>query len=202
MTSLTSTNSRSETAVIVRLFGLACMVGGLLWWLLNASEPFGIPLGPPLVGGVIGVVLLVGLTGGPLGLLALRATGNLRMGLIGNVVTLVGLLSYLIGQTLQTVFGYAVQEIGIFYAAGALLVGIGTLVLGISTIRARRLSGWRRFAPLSVGAYYALMIPVQVVFFIGPDGAPSNTLLAFWGLTWMLLGYAIQSEAREPESPQ
>ena len=178
------------------------MVGGLLWWLLNASEPFGIPLGPPLVGGVIGVVLLVGLTGGPLGLLALRATGNLRMGLIGNVVTLVGLLSYLIGQTLQTVFGYAVQEIGIFYAAGALLVGIGTLVLGISTIRARRLSGWRRFAPLSVGAYYALMIPVQVVFFIGPDGAPSNTLLAFWGLTWMLLGYAIQSEAREPESPQ
>ena len=117
------------------------MVGGLLWWLLNASEPFGIPLGPPLVGGVIGVVLLVGLTGGPLGLLALRATGNLRMGLIGNVVTLVGLLSYLIGQTLQTVFGYAVQEIGIFYAAGALLVGIGTLVLGISTIRARRLSG-------------------------------------------------------------
>jgi hypothetical protein len=35
------------------------------------------------------------------------------------------------------------------------------------------------------------MIPIQVVFFIGPRGAPSATLLAVWGLTWALLGYAI-----------
>jgi hypothetical protein len=197
MTSITSTRSRSETAIIVRLFGLACMVGGLLWWLLNASEPFGIPLGPPVVGGVIGVVLLVGLTGGPLGLLALRATGHLKMGLAGTTITMVGLISYLTGQLLQTAFGFATQEIGIFYAAGALLVGLGTLLLGIAVTLARRLAGWRRFAPLFVGLYYAAMIPVQVVFFIRPDGAPSNTLLAFWGLTWALLGWAIFSSASE-----
>jgi len=202
MTSLTNIRSRSETAIIVRLFGLACMLGGLLWWLLNVSEVIGIPLGPPVVGGVIGVVLLVGLMGGPLGLLALRATGRLKTGLAGTAITMVGLISYLIGQLLQTAFGFATQEIGIFYAAGALLVGIGTLLSGISAILARRLSGWRRYAPLSVGAYYALMIPVQVVFFIGPNGAPSSTLLAFWGFAWALLGYAIFTNASQPPHPK
>jgi hypothetical protein len=202
MTFLTGINSRSETAMIVRLFGLACMVGGLLWWLLNASEAIGIPLGPPVVGGVIGVVLLVGLMGGPLGLLALKATGRLKTGLAGTAITMVGLISYLIGQLLQTVFGFATQEIGIFYAAGALLVGLGTLLLGIAAILARRLSGWRRYTPLSVGAYYALMIPAQVVFFIGPNGAPSSTLLAFWGFTWALLGYAIFTSASQPPQPK
>jgi len=202
MTSLTSIRTRSETAIIVRLFGLACMVGGLLWWLLNASEAFGIPLGPRVVGGVIGVVLLVGLMGGPLGLLALRATGRLKPGLAGITITIIGLISYLTGQLLQTAFGFVTQEIGIFYAAGALLVGLGTLLLGIAAILARRLSGWRRYAPLSVGVYYALMIPVQVVFFIGPNGAPSSTLLAFWGFAWVLLGYAILTSASPPLHPK
>ena len=198
MTSLTNTRSWPETAIIVRLFGLACMVGGLLWWLLNASEAFGFPLGPPVVEGAIGVVLLVGLMGGPLGLLALRGTGRFKMGLAGTTITVLGLISYLIGQLLQTAFGFATQEIGIFYAAGALLVGLGTLSLGIAAILARRLSGWRRYAPLSVGVYYALMIPVQVVFFIGPNGAPSSTLLSFWGFAWALFGYAIFSSASQP----
>jgi hypothetical protein len=71
-------------------------------------------------------------------------------------------------------------------------------LLGIAVILARRLSGWRRYAPLSVGVYYALMIPVQIVFFIGPNGAPSSTLLAFWGFAWALLGYAIFTSATQP----
>ncbi len=195
MSTMTSTEARLETPNRVRLLGIACTIGGLLWWLLNASEPLGIPLAPVL-GGVIGVVLLAGLMGGPLGLLALRATGASRMGLAGAIVTLVGLLSYLAGQLLQSVFGIAIQEIGTFYATGALLVGLGTLLLGIATVLEKRLMGWRRFAPLSVGLYYAAMIPVQIVYFIVPNGTPSGTLLAFWGLTWAMLGYAIYSEAR------
>ena len=72
--------------------------------------------------------------------------------------------------------------------------------LGISTIVARRLSGWRRVAPLLVGLYYAAMIPVQLVLSIDPDGRPSITLLALWGPTLALLGYAIFSEASEREA--
>lgn len=198
MSSITKTESRAGIGSRVRLLGLACLVGGLLWWVLNISEPLGLPLGPPPVDGLLGVLLLAGLMGGPLGLLALQAAGDGRTGRIGRigaVVALLGLLSYLAGQLLQTVLGLATEEIGIFYAAGALLVGLGMLALGIAALVARRLTGWLRFAPLTVGLYYAAMIPVQVLFFIGPNSTPSATLLAFWGVTWMLLGYAIFAEA-------
>lgn len=198
MASTTRTETQAKTLDLIRFLGLACLVGGLLWLVLNLTEAFGVSLDPPIIKGLMGVVLLVGLTGGPLGLLSLRAVGSGRtgrVGMAGTIVTLLGLLSDLTGQVLQSIFGFATQEIGIFYAAGALLVGLGTLLLGIAVILARRLSGWRRFAPLSVGFYYAAMIPFQIVFFIGPNGAPSSTLLAFWGLTWALLGYAIFSEA-------
>jgi hypothetical protein len=50
--------------------------------------------------------------------------------------------------------------------------------------------------------YYAAMIPVQIVLFIGPNGTPSSTLLAFWGLTWALLGYAILSEVQTRRAGQ
>lgn len=201
MSSITQTEAQVGSPNRTWPLGVACTIGGLLWWLLNASGPLGIPLGSPVVEGMIGIALLVGLMGGPLGLLALRATGARRMGLAGAIVTLLGLVSYLTGQLLQTVFGLATQEIGIFYAAGALLVALGMLLLGIAAVLERRLMGWRRFAPLLVSLYYAAMIPVQIVFFIGPSGTPSSTLLAFWGLTWALLGYAISSEATKNRGP-
>ena len=39
-----------------------------------------------------------------------------------------------------------------------------------------------------------------IVIFIRPTGRPSVTLLAFWGLAWVLLGYAIWSAARTSEA--
>ena len=200
MSSTTKVNPQAKVSGFVQIFGLACVLGGLLWWLLNISELIRLPLGPPIVAGLIGVVLVVGLAGGPLGLLTLQAAGSGRMGRVGATVTLIGLLSYLTGQLLQTALGLAATDIGIFYAKGALFVSLGILPLGIAVLLARRLAGWKRFAPLFVGAYYVAMIPVQIVFFIGPNGAPSNTLLAFWGLTWVLLGYTIFSESKRKEA--
>jgi hypothetical protein len=138
--------------------------------------------------------------GGPLGLLASGAanggqTG--RAGLIGAIISLLGLLSYLIGVLYTSLVD---PEMGIFYALGALLSGVGMLPLGIAVLWARRLGGWQRFAPLLVGVYYALMIPIQIVFFIDPNGKPSATLLALWGLTWALLGYALFSSSRQRQA--
>jgi hypothetical protein len=67
------------------------------------------------------------------------------------------------------------------------------ITLGIAVFVARRLTGWRRMAPLFVGVYYVAMIPFQIVFFIIPNGEPSPILLEFWSVTWILLGYAIWS---------
>jgi uncharacterized membrane protein len=74
------------------------------------------------------------------------------------------------------------------------------LTLGAATSMARRLPGWRRIAPVMVGIYYACMIPIQIIFFIIPQGAPSVTILAFWGLPWALLGWTIWSVARKPDA--
>src|SRR5215211_7045934 len=82
-----------------RLFGMACLIGGVLFAALNATEPLGIELSPGSAA-VISVVLLIGLAGGPLGLLALGAAGAGRIGRVGVAgasVALIGLLSYLVG---------------------------------------------------------------------------------------------------------
>ena len=145
---------------------------------------------PTLILDVLGVLLLLCLVGGPLGLHALDAFGQGRMrrlGRAGVIITLIGLLVYLIG-----VFANRLNpELGILYALGALLSGLGMLLAGVAVLVARQWSGWQRFAPFLVGLYYVIMLPIQVVFFIGPIGAPSMTLLGFWGVTWALLGYGI-----------
>lgn len=198
MTSVTKTEPRVATPSRVRSLGLVCLVGGLLWLFNVGKEAFGLSLGPAFMEDLLAWLMLLGLMGGPLGLLFLGAAGRRRTGRVGVVGALLGLCSYLTGSVLETMFGFATSEIGVFYAAGALLVGLGMLLLGVAVVLERRLTGWRRFAPLSVGVYYAGMIPFQIVFFIGPNGTPSSTLLAFWGLTWMLLGYALFSETKVP----
>jgi hypothetical protein len=181
----------------IQLLGLACLVGGLLFAGINAMEDFGLVQSPASVFLVISVMLLLGMIGGPLGLLAIGAAGDGRMGragLVGAIISMLGLCSYLFGVLYTSLVD---PEMGIFYALGALLSGVGMLPLGIAVLLARRLRGWRRFAPLLVGAYYALMIPIQIVFFIGSTGKPSAILLALWGLTWALLGYSLFTTARQ-----
>jgi hypothetical protein len=192
-----TSNTYTTIANRSQLLGRACLAGGMLFAGLNSLEDLGLAQSPPGLLLVIGVVLLLCLMGGPLGLLASSAAGSGRTGrtgIIGAIISLMGLLFYLVG-VLYT--GLVDPEMGIFYALGALLSGVGMLLLGIAVLLAKRLEGWRRFTPLLVGAYYVLMIPIQIVFFIGPHGRPSATLLALWGLTWALLGYAIYTHSRQ-----
>jgi hypothetical protein len=179
----------------IHIAGLACVVGGLLFWGLNMLETIGLERSPALAFDLVSFLVPICLSGGPLGLLALRASGGGRaggLGLAGVSVALLGLFAYLAG-VLYTAF--VDPAMGVFFAIGALFSGIGMLLLGIAVILARQLHGWRRAAPALVGLYYLGMIPIQIVFFIGPSGQPSNVLLAFWGLMWALVGAAIYSSA-------
>lgn len=198
MTTTTKTEPRVQLAGAARLPGLACLTGGLLWLAINAAQAFSVTGGSPILG-LAGTLALAGLTGAPLGLVALGVFGNGAAGWVGNisaVTTLMGMLLYLAGYTLETVFGIPVGELEMYYAAGSMLVGLGMLSLGAAAIVARRMAGWRRFAPLSVGLYHVCMVPLQIVFLDSPNGITSATLFALWGFAWALLGYAIFSEAR------
>lgn len=178
----------------IRFSGLACLIGGLLWAALVSVEL--LEAVPSIVSGLlIPIPMLLGMACGPLGLLILSASGSGRMrrvGLIGTSISLLGVCSYLAATLSKYIVGY---EVDLFYPVGALLIGVGMLMLGIAVFVGRWMTGWRRMAPLFVGLYYVVMIPFQIVFFIIPDGQPSSILLGFWSVAWILMGYAIWSSA-------
>ncbi|MBW8347842.1 hypothetical protein K0H71_00085 [Bacillus sp. IITD106] len=178
----------------IRLAGIACLTGGLLWALLVIVDP--LEAVPSIISDLlIPLPMLICLACGPLGLFMLRAIGKGRMkwvGHIGTSITLLGICSYLAAALSKYIVGY---EVEFFYPVGALLLGVGMLMLGIAVFVARRLTGWHRMAPLFVGVYYVAMIPFQIIFFIIPNGEPSPILLGFWSVTWILLGYSIWSSA-------
>ncbi len=114
------------------------------------------------------------------------------------MITLLAQCSYIMGALGSIAIGQQDSELVLATrAGGALLVGLGMVLLGTATAAAGQLVGWRRWAPLLVALYYAVMIPIQVVFFISRGQNPSIALLALWDLTWALLGYAIVSTVRQ-----
>jgi len=182
--------------------GLVVWPGGLAWFALCLLVASGIERSwNPAASNLLFALTNLCLMGGPIGLLILRAAGDgwkLRAGLTGASVTLLGQCSYIAGASYTFVAG---EENGFVHssrALGALLIGVGMLTLGSATSMARRLPRWRRIIPVTVGLYYACMIPIQITFFIIPKGSPSVTILAFWGLPWALLGWVIWSVAATP----
>jgi len=184
----------------IRFAGLACLIGGLLWAVLVSIDQLQAQVPSIFSDLLIPVPMLLGMACGPLGLLALRASGRMRrVGFIGTTISLLGVCSYLAATLSKYVAGY---EVEFFYPIGALLVGIGMLTLGIAVLVARKLPGWRRMAPLIVGLYYVAMIPFQIVFFIIPNGEPSPILLGIWSVAWILFGYAVWSSAPSLEQEE
>ncbi|MDF1505554.1 hypothetical protein [Roseisolibacter sp. H3M3-2] len=86
---------------------------------------------------------------------------------------------------------------------GSLLLALGMLALGAAVLGSRRASGWRRAAPLLVGAYFPLQLVLQLAFFLGGrDGVPGprGELLGAWGLLWAWLGVGLATgPAGRPE---
>ena len=85
-----------------------------------------------------------------------------------------------------------------FTPAGAGLSALGMLLVGIATLAARQLRRGQAFAPLLIPLSYAIVLPLQIVFFLSkglPPLLPINFL--FWGLMWALVGYAIQSSGEK-----
>jgi hypothetical protein len=71
------------------------------------------------------------------------------------------------------------------------------LVVGVAALRARRLEGWPRYAPLGCGLVMPLGIAVGA---LGGRGAMHATSAVSFAVAWLLLGYAVRT-AGAPKAP-
>jgi len=184
-----------------RLLGSICIVGGVLVTVsgvLLDSQTAGAASADTtaarLANGLFAIAVL-GLVGGLLGLRGLRVGGPGWLPRTAFVVTLLGLLLWIIGGLYLTMDASVDQP---FTPAGGLISSLGMIVLGIAAMRSGVLTDWRRFVPLLVGVWFFVQIPLQIAFFISAQGSPSYALLlGVFGLLWALVGYVVWSAAGE-----
>jgi len=187
--------TRSMSTSRARLAGAACVAGGVL---LAATILIGIDGTRSTVAGlVVWGLAMACLMGGPLGLLALDAAGGRPLGYIGAGLALLGQATQVAGMAYIIAYP-ALEADQLFTPLGAQAISIGMLLLGIACLRAKRLTGWRRLAPLAPPVYFlAQLLAIQIPFYLTKGLQPNFILLALWGLAWVLLGQAIRSSARE-----
>ena|SRR5260370_724034 len=192
----------------VRFFGWACLVGGILEMVMGILYLL-------LFGGQVSkdapalellfLIANICLMGGPLGLLVLRAFGSGGTSIFGKtgvVVTLLGLLSYIVAA--MNILLSPAQEfqpgslIYLFLPAGALLSTLGMLLVGIATLRGKQLRRSASFTPLLIPLGFVLNVGLQLVYVLA-TGPHQSLLLPIvvlcFGPMWVLVGYALQSSA-------
>jgi hypothetical protein len=82
---------------------------------------------------------------------------------------------------------------------GAQLVAFGMILIGIAALRARVWGGWRLLAPFVVGLYLYLIPFVGLILMGMGMGKPPYTFAGLWGVTRILLGYAVFSSTNEEQ---
>lgn len=180
--------------------GLSGMVGGALWALT--------PLRQPLLGGrfpehpvfrTYNLVLLVIAVLLAAGLWALHARYKLsygRLGTAGVIVVFVGYVMLFLGSVPAVVFSPAGsrglirtgQDLGFL---GALVAGVGAVLLGIALLRAR--SAPRAGALLLVVALPVGIVGVIVVSALGLADVAGLPLTVLYGGAWIVLGRHLRS---------
>ena len=179
-----------STAQLVRWGGLAAMLDGLLWvandlcgrlspdpddWDCNSAYDYL----TNAIDSAAYLLLLVGLVG----LHARQAERYGPLGTAGFFAAFVGAAMVGVANPAEHCLGLDVLG-GLVYLPGVLLLSIGTLLLGIATMRARVLPRWCGVA-LIVGL---------VAMFIGAD---SGGMVVF-GLAWVAVGYVLWSGRGAP----
>lgn len=195
---------------MVRFAGIACMAGGLLFFLDFAIVGWAIKThflshskqAVNLIRAISWCIASLGLTGGAFGITLLGATGGgwrKKLGFCGIIYNLLGAISYIVG----TIFIYNFPDHAtkqFFTPLGSLLLTIGMLKLAVAVMTAKIWRDWRKFVPLLVGLYFPLQLPLQIVFFLGQGKGPNPLLLGVWGLFWVLLGAVIWASVPKSES--
>jgi hypothetical protein len=119
---------------------------------------------------------------GVIGLLRSGVAGATRAARLGLMAALAGATLIIAGHLVsipirdQTTHDTWPQIVGGSFAVATILVAIGLLLAGWTTLRERRWDGWRRYTPLATGAWAVALVPLQLTP-VAPSGVGVYALL-------------------------
>jgi hypothetical protein len=176
-----------RSASYIRWGGLAAVLGGIIWITKGSLIILGIiDLGDLFIAAeLFFAVALVGLY------LHMRDRGE-RLGRIGGVLAYLALALSVVNAPYSLFFAEDAPQtpfpFSVTILAASLAIIIGLVLLGIVTLRAGILPTRWRMLPLAIGLL--ALLPVWVLAFVHVE-LPVVVL----GIGWVLLGYALWSEA-------
>lgn len=175
-----------------RLLGALGMIGSAGLLLEGFLTGFRLQTDSPLVG-VVELLYIGGWVCSIAGLYRLNATGGRAAGKALLIVQLIG-LALAAGFALFAFMPNASRDSLIYNLMDAAwpLSHLFMIVVGIAALRAKRLTGWQRIAPLLCGLALPLFMAATVA--VGED-AGRFLFPAFTAIAFALLGYAVRSAA-------
>lgn len=147
-----------------------------------------------LIWGITQILIVVGL-------MAFARSGAVptRAGRVGGRLAVAGALLYVVAHALSLVAYAAALDDPISVAVlscfgvGTLLTAVGLIMAGTAALRSRVWSGWRRYAPLVLGAWMVAMVPLQFT-------AALPVAVGVYAAATMALGLALLVEGLAQES--
>jgi len=148
-----------------------------------------------LITGVASMVFMAGWICSNVGMQRMRAGGTGKWGRAVLLIQLVGLaLAFMFGFFEAT--GLLGRESIIFNITDAAwpLSMLWMLVVGVTVIRANRLSGWQRFVPLLCSLWLLIAIVGSMAF---GDTVGGFLGFGYAAVLWILLGYIVRGGSRQ-----
>ena len=170
----------------LRALGAAGVGGGLLFAAMSSWEHAADPTGTANALNQGGFALaMVGYVAMLIGVHVARPGGDGRIARISTALVAAAWLALLAGIAVE-----AVTSLDVLGAVGGVAQAIGLVGAGITTARAGRWSGWRRYAPLALAVVYvgALFVPAVA------GSEPSALTETVWALGYSGLGLALVVE--------
>ncbi|WP_240543466.1 hypothetical protein [Spirosoma foliorum] len=99
------------------------------------------------------------------------------------VVPIAGAISYLL----------SIWVVLPFAPLGAVLNGLGMIIVGIASLKSKIWTDWKRYTPLLVGLFpFVFMFPLRFL-----TGARPPAMIGLWGFAWLALAVAVWQRSAE-----
>jgi hypothetical protein len=172
---------------LISVLGLTTILAGLM--LTAAFTTVDIKTGTPESGLMLFGLSALLLLGVPVAFLDAGLSQE-SPGQLGIPLTIAGLCIWIVGMFY--IRAHPAREFRQpFTPLGSFAMSIGMILTGIAVLNADILDNPWRFLPLLTGLFFLAQFPVQAIFFIRTQGAPSYRVLGGWGLLWALCGLAL-----------